>query len=180
MNNKFENISMMGRMAYVVMCVEKYLTEKYPKRDWNPISKVMWKATSMDWATWSDIYSAFIPEVLLEYDEYLEDEFRGIMDEKTYRTLLVLYEEITDGSEDNPEDEVNYLLNKPFEMAMVYEGTKIGNGEESYEIIDETEHILKINNIQLPDEEKVAFSKASERNGWGNYFNGEFLSIILH
>ena len=171
---------MIGRMAYVVMCVERYLTEKYPKRDWEPISKIMWESTSKDWATWSSLYSVYIPDVLLEYDEYSEDEFGGTFDEITYYRLLDLYEGITDGSEDNPEDEVNYLLNKPFEMAMVYEGTKIGDGEESYNIIDETEHILKDNNIQLPDEELVAFSKASERNGWGNYFNGEFLSIILH
>lgn len=180
MNNRFEDISMMGRMAYVVMCVEKYLTEKYSERDWEPISKIMWKATSVDWATWSSIYSAYIPDVLLEYDEYSEDEFGKIFDETTYHRLLDLYEGITDGSEDDPEDELNYLLNKPFEMAMVYEGTKIGNGEDAYTIIKETERILKTNNIQLPDEEKVAFSKSSERDGWGNYFNGEFLSIILN
>ena len=41
-----------------------------------------------------------------------------------------LYFGITEGIEDDPNDEVNYMLNKPFEMAMVYEGTVIDDGKE--------------------------------------------------
>lgn len=33
MSGEFENVSMMGRMAYVIMCVEKYLLNKYPNRN---------------------------------------------------------------------------------------------------------------------------------------------------
>ena len=73
----------------------------------------------------------------------------------------------------------NYILNMPFEMAMVYEGTTVGDGKESFGIIDEIEKILTNHNIPLPDYSKVAFSSISELNGWGNDFDGAFLSIIL-
>ena len=33
MNNKLSAVSMNGRMAYVIMCVEAYLINKYPDRD---------------------------------------------------------------------------------------------------------------------------------------------------
>ena len=90
-----------------------------------------------------------------------------------------LYSGITKGNEDDPEDELNYMLNKPFQMAMIYEGTVIGDGQESYAIIEETEKVLICNGIALPDYTKVFFSSATELNGWGNDFDGEFLSIIL-
>ena len=82
--------------------------------------------------------------------------------------------------EDDPADEVNYMLNKPFEMAMVYEGTVIGDGKESLMIIEKAENVLKKNGIVLPDYTKVLFSSSDEHNGWGNDFDGRYLSIILN
>lgn len=179
MSGKFENISMMGRMAYVIMCVEKYLLNKYPNRNWKLLSEILWKSTSTNWAFWTDMYSAYIPEVVLDYGEYSKKEFGNCYDEKTFQNLQMLYEGITSGSEDDADDELNFLLNKPFEMAMVYEGTEIGDGEESFIIIEETERVLESNGIILPDVNAVSFSNSSERNGWGNYFDGSFLSVIL-
>ena len=89
------------------------------------------------------------------------------------------YEGITEGLEEAPSDEVNFMLNKPFEMAMFYEGTEIGDGRESFKIIEATEQILIKNKIDLPDFTKVLFSSFNEKNGWGNHFDGTNLSIIL-
>lgn len=97
---------------------------------------------------------------------------------KHFRIYICCMKEYS-GSEDDADDELNYLLNKPFEMAMVYEGTEIGDGEESFIIIKETERVLESNGIILPDVNAVSFSNSSERNGWGNYFDGSFLSVIL-
>ncbi len=60
MNNKLSAVSMNGRMAYVIMCVEAYLINKYPDRDWSIISRKMWQATSMNWADWPDMFSSVI------------------------------------------------------------------------------------------------------------------------
>lgn len=180
MENKLSSVSMNGRMAYVIMCVEAYLKSKYPDRDWTLIAERMWQATSMNWSDWPNMYSVLIPDVLLQYDDYDKDDMSESISRQEYSTLRKLYEGITNGSEDDPSDELNYILNKPFEMAMVYEGTIIGDGHESFDIIDETESVLRKNDIPLPDYKSVSFSSESELNGWGNDFDGRQLSVILN
>ena len=178
MDNRFTEISMNGRMAYVIMCVEAYLTNVYPDRDWLLLSTAMWQATNTNWADWTDMYSGFIPEVFFQYSEYDKD-LESSFSEQDYIKLKELFNGITEGREDDPSDELNYVLNKPFEMAMVYEGTGIGNGEESVKIIADIEDLLIKRNIELPDYHKVEFSKADELNGWGNDFDGAYLSVII-
>ena len=179
MNNKLSTVSMNGRMAYVIMCVEAYLTKKYPNKDWSLISQKMWQATSMNWADWSDMFSSVIPDVLLQYPEYSAEDFGETLTKYEYSVLKELFSGITNGIEDDPSDELNYMLNKTFEMAMVYEGTVIGDGQESFNIIEKAERVLIRNGIALPDYTKVLFSSVNELNGWGNDFDGKFLSVVL-
>jgi hypothetical protein len=178
MENKFKNVSMYGRFAYVNMCVEKYLVTKYADRDWSIISRELWKGTNEYWNEFTDSFAGLIPDVFISYKDYDSDELK--ISKSEYEQLVKTYDGITEGLEDDASDEVNYMLNKPFEMAMVYEGTEIGDGQESFDIIEETEQVLVKNNIALPDYTKVLFSSASEKNGWGNEFDGTHLSIILN
>ena len=180
MNKRFDAVSMNGRMAYVIMCVEAYLISEYPDKYWAFLSKKMWKATSENWGDWTEEFSTFIPDVFLQYDEYDSEELGEFLTEKEFSTLKSLYSGITEGNEDDPADELNFMLNKPYEMAMVYEGTVIGDGKESLKIISDTEQILRQHGITLPDYTKVLFSSFAERNGWGEDFDGRFLSIILN
>ena len=68
-----------------------------------------------------------------------------LKDEKTKNYATKAINELSDqidkksGIEDDDSDELNYMINKPFEMAMVYEGTGIGDGIESVEIIQKAE-----------------------------------------
>lgn len=87
---------------------------------------------------------------------------------------------LTEGREDDDSDELNYMINKPFEIAMVYEGTGMGDGIESVEIIHQAERILINHKIGLPDIERTSFSSIDELNGWDNDFDGIFLSVILN
>ena len=64
-------------------------------------------------------------------------------------------------------------------LAMVYEGTVIGDGKESLDIIADVESVLSRRGISRPDYTKVRFSSGEKLNGWGNNFDGRFLSIIL-
>jgi len=178
MDTRFKEISMNGRMAYLIMCVEAFLVNKYPNRNWTLIAEAMWNATSNNWGDWPDYYSAFIPSVLFEYDKY-NTELASSFSEEDYLNILALYDGITDGLEDDLSDEVSFMINLPYEMAMIYEGTTIGDGEDSYEIIRTAENILSKNNIPFPDYEKLTFSSFEELNGWGNDFDGRYLSIII-
>ena len=180
MDNRFDTVSMNGRMAYVIMCVEAFLVSKHPDRDWTFLSQKMWKATSENWGDWPEEFSTVIPDVFLQYDEYDSEELGEFLTESEFSALKSLYTGITEGIEGDPADELNFMLNKPFELAMVYEGTVIGDGKESFGIIANTEMILNRHGITLPDYSKVQFSSIAERNGWGEDFDGRFLSIILN
>ena len=170
---------MNGRMAYTIMCVEAFLKARYPEKDWTFVSEMMWKATSTNWGDWPEEFSAIIPDVLLQYEAYDREELGNCLTEESFTALKDLYSGITDGLEDDPSDELNYMLNKPYEMAMVYEGTVIGDGQDSFDIISDAEAVLKKHDIPLPDYKKVLFSSSNEKNGWGNDFDGKQLSIIL-
>lgn len=179
MKNKLNSVSMNGRMAYTIMCVEAFLKARYPEKDWGFVSEKMWRATSTNWGDWPVEYSTIIPDVFLQYDEYNREELGDCLTEETFNGLKKLYSDITEGLEDDPSDEVNFMLNKPYEMAMIYEGTVIGDGQESFDIITSAETVLKEHDIPLPDYRKVLFSSRDEKNGWGNDFDGRYLSIIL-
>ena len=96
----------------------------------------------MNWGDWAELYSNYIPDVILQYDAYDSDEFADYIDENTFSFIKALYSGITSGNEDDPTDIVNTLLNLPHEMAMVYEGTTIGDGRECLSIIEHAEAIL--------------------------------------
>ena len=153
---------MTGRMAYIVMCIEKYLIIKYPDRDWRTLSKVLWKSTSMNWGDWAELYSNYIPDVILQYDAYDSDEFAAYIDENTFSFIKALYSGITSGNEDDPTDIVNTLLNLPHEMAMVYEGTTIGDGRECLSIIEHAEAILLSQDIGVVDQMRAEIRRLSK------------------
>ena len=153
---------------------------QYPDRDWTVIAEKMWQATNTNWADWPDMFICYIPDVLFKYQKYDNEDYGQYLTENEFFELKKFYAGITEGIEDDPNDPLNYMLNKPFEMSMVYEGTGIGDGHESFEIIDETESILINNGVELPDYRKVLFSSFDQRRGWGDDFDGRFLSIILN
>ena len=179
MSHKLAQVSMNGRMAYTIMCVEAFLVNQYPERDWRLLAKKMWDATSINWGDWPVVYCNYLPDVILQYNDYVPEEFKNEMTLQEFNYAKSLYAGITEGRQDDPTDVVDYMLSKPFEMAMVYEGTEIGDGHESFEIIDEAEQVLLEHNIPLPDHNLVKFSPSSEFNGWGYKFDGTPLSIIL-
>jgi len=177
--NKLADVSMNGRMAYTLMCVEAYLVSKYPDRDWTIVSREMWKATNEYWDIFYDAFCELLPEIFLTYDSYNEDLAKSISEEE-FKIIKQLYAGITTGSEDESNDEFAQMIRKPFDFCMAYEGTGIGDGSEGYAIIKEAEKILTENGISLPDYHKVLFSSFSEKNGWGNDFDGRPLSVILN
>lgn len=180
MNVNLSNISMNGRMAYTIMCVEAFLKATHPDRDWTLLSTKMWEATSSNWGDWPDMFCGYIPHVLFQYDTYDADDLESSMTEQEFYIMKNTYNGITIGDEDNPNDEVDFVIKKPFEISMVYEGTTIGDGYESLEIIAELENVLSSHGIPLPDYRKVEFSSIKELNGWGHDFDGRYLSVLLN
>ena len=178
--HKLGAISMRGRMAFTIMCVEAFLVKLYPDRDWTIIAEKMWQSTTTWWIEWTSMYCCFIPDVFLQYQEYDSKGIGKYLTEKEFFQLKELYNGITDGIEDDPNDPINYMLSKPFEIATIYENSGIDDGSGSYELIAEAENILTKYGIELPDYRQVVFSSFDQLEGWGDLFDGRFLSIILN
>ena len=64
----FENMTLLARIAYAVMCFERYATHKYPNKDMSAVSELMWKIIdSSDYIDNSAYrYMEIIPEYLFE------------------------------------------------------------------------------------------------------------------
>lgn len=173
-------LSLTGRMCYLFMCIEKYLTVLYPQKDWTPVAKRCWQWTNRYWNEGWDIYSVVVPEYLFEYNTYEEtkDDFDGQLTEKDYDELVDLFQGITDG---NPEDEINQVLKMPIEFSNECECTDFGAASVSsmYLFLD-MKHIFDLHTIMLPDIIKVSNMTMDQKNGWGEFVDSKYLSIILN
>ena len=112
----FNNISMIGRFAYAVMCAEKYALAKYPEKDWRPLFSWMWQGTSDYFDEWYYRFMEILPEYLYEFNSYKDADFEYLSEEdynyyseflkdidENMETLLVIPTKISDSDIDLPE-----------------------------------------------------------------------------
>lgn len=171
-NFNFSDISMNGRIAYAIMCAERYALSKYPEKNWKPLFTWMWKCTSDYFDEWYYRFMEILPEYLYEFDNYKDAQF-DYLSEKDYNYYSAFLRDIDKNMEK--------LIVIPTKIAMVYSYMPIPKeGKESIKLVYAAIKILEDNNINLPDPTTVAFSKFSEKNGWGNPFDGKVLSIIIN
>ena len=169
--NDFSDISLCGRIAYVIMCAERYALKKFPNKNWKPLFSWMWKVTSDYFDEWYYRFMEILPEYLYEFDNYKDAGFE-YLSEDDYKYYSAFLKDIDKGMEE--------LMKAVTDLSMVYCYTNIpGKGEESIRIVKKAQKILKKKGIELPDIKAVSFSKFSEKNGWGTAFDGKKLSIIL-
>lgn len=174
MNNNLKNISMNGRIAYAIQCIEKYLVEKYPNKDFKKLSIEMWKATSDFFDKWHDEFIEIIPEYLYEFGEKYQKDKWDYLNEENFNYWINFFNEI------KKDPNINKLLTNLAEISMVYCYTPIPDeGKESLKLIENIENILNENKINLPESDTFSFSKFAEKNGWGNDFDGKKYSLIL-
>lgn len=167
----FEDISMVGRFAYAIMCAERYAVAKYPEKEWKPLFTWMWKGTSDYFDEWYYRFMEILPEYLYEFDNYEDAEYE-YLSEEDYNYYVEFLNDI--------DKKMERLLAIPAEISMVYSYTSIpGNGKESIDLVHEAITILEDNNIKAPDPMRVEFSPFDQKNGWGENFDGTKLSIIL-
>lgn len=208
MNNSFEymnDITMIGRLCYLFMSIEKYLTILYDSRDWTPIARRMWQWTEHDWNTGYGNYSCIIPQYIFGFrtDKEIEqqpyygcvfkpvvktyEDYKGPLDENEYKMVIACYSGITDG---NPDDEINKVLMLPYEFWSATEGTSFIAAEPAVNqvIRDMNDYLLK-HGIDYPDINKCrvfSFERKPIRGigevepGWGKTVNTEYMSIILN
>ena len=177
--DNLKNISMNGRMAYSILCVEKYLLSKYPGRDWRMLSTKMWDVTNTPWDDWSERFMEVIPQYLFEFDNYEDSDFEFLSMEE-YQQFKNLYSGITDGLCEDATDPVNFILMGLYRLEEVYAYTSIpGIGEESLRIVNQIVSTVQNEGVEIPDIDIVAFSSFEQKSGWGDFFDDKHLSLIL-
>lgn len=176
----FKNISITGRLCYLFMCIEKYLVSLYPDRDWTIIAERMWLWTEKSWDEAQEESDQIIPEYLMEFDTYEETNsrcFDGKLSRELYEKLIRLYDGITDGKSD---DEINQVLFTMVEWGTVCEGVGFSAADEpTINYLSWIESVLKKHSIELPNKELVSDMTKDQKNGWGDFCNCRYLSIIL-
>ena len=174
MNKKdFKNISMVGRLAYQLMCAERYFTYKYPNEDFTELFKLLWPVTN---GMYFDTFSGYIVEIepscMLEFDSYEEQEWMYLTKEQ-YDIFKPLIQKFDQEDED--------FMETLKDQAEVYAYTVVPKDtSESIDIVFDTIKFLKKHKIPLPDIKLVEFSTIDQRRGWGDHFDGTKLSIILN
>lgn len=169
---QLKQVSWTGRYAYALMCGEKYLTSKYPHKEWGTLFSLLWEATSLETLDeWSEKVIDILPECFFEFDCFEKSDFNHLT-KADYEKFHVLYQGL--GSDFTQLIEYIYKIFEDCAYASI-EGT----GQKSLSTIACILKMLEDESIPAPDPQSVAFSKFSEKNGWGEPFNGTKLSMVL-
>lgn len=174
-------LSLTGRLCYLFLCLETYLLACYPDRDWTPVAKRCWQWTNVYWDEGCDMYAPVVPAYLLEFDDYEETNllsFDGKLSEHDYFALVNLFAGITTGSED---DEINQILMLPIEFNNACECSDFTDANEpTLIVLHKAQQFLLSHDISLPSISKVRHMTVEEKHGWGEFFDSEYLSVVIH
>lgn len=177
----FDDISMTGRLCYLFMCIEKYLVNKYPDRDWRIVADRLWNWTEEYWNDAQEKSDQIIPEYILAYNSYEKVNrkcFDGELPEDLYNQLVELYDGIATG---DSEDEINQVLFTTVEWGTYCEGAGFNEAKgPANGLIDFLLGVLDKYQIEYPDIMSVQNMSIDEKNGWGEFRNCRHLSIILN
>lgn len=170
-NDVFLRLSNRGRVAYVNFCIENYALAHKPDADWQHLFEKIWEVLSdVYWDEWAYQFMEMIPEYLTEFPDYEHSDF-DYLTEALYRELIVLYEDMPKAWDT--------ILHALYEIALEL-GYSCGDSEgRAQGFIKEIEGVLEAEGIPLPAEDLVPLFPASERNGYGNPFDGRKISHIL-
>ena len=182
-----DGLSLMGRFAYMLMCVEAYLVNMYPERDWQVLAKAFWQFSCWTVSDWYYFYRELKPDVILHGGDYTRD-VQDVFTLDEYNTLIEQYKSITEGDLDDPNDELCMILNIPFELIDEYDCAIPRSFSEqkqwaftaSIGLTNKIEKILTDHHITLPDIHRLDFLTIEDGDIWGPHFDGEALSIILN
>ena len=172
MDQRINKISIRGRVAYLILCFEQYVTVQYPDRDWKSVDDMMWKiCDDSDFIDNSAYrYMEIIPEYLYEFDTYEELDFDYLSeaDYEMYKSII---------PKDDPD--LNTIMHSIYSVAMEYAYTAIPKGApDVIPYIQAAESALKTKHIVLPSVSALE-GFVDEQDWWGDPFDGRYLSKIM-
>lgn len=173
MDNRINEISIRGRVAYLIMCAESYIVAKYPNRDWSPVVESMWKiCDKSDYIDNSAYrYLEIIPECLYDRESFSVSKF-DYLSETEYNTFISLIPK--------DDEDLNCLMHSIYDVAIEYAYCGIPKGApDTIPYIEDVEQILHDSGLALPDVSLLS-GYVDPEDWWGDPFDGRYLSIILN
>lgn len=169
----FNNISIRGRVAFGIMCFERYVRTEYAKRDFAPVCRLMWDIVSdKDYIDASaERYMEVIPEYLYEFDTYEEAEFEFLSAEE-FAAMRALVPADDSGLE--------RIMHRIYDVAMEHAYAAVeAPAKASIDYVFEIAEVLEGNGIALPDVDAVKGFSYEVSGGWGAPIDCKGLSIVL-
>ncbi|WP_339284244.1 hypothetical protein [Paenibacillus sp. FSL R5-0486] len=167
-------VSFRGRVAYGISCFENILMVlKYNPNDWRGGLEYLWGFTSTQYLDdWIDVIVELIPENLMEFSLYDENEFERLSeDEFVYLSKLYL----------NIDNTIVIILRKIYELGISHAYSVIeGYGESSLNSLQKIIFFMNQNNFPLPDIQSFLIYSIKENRGWGDKFDGIKVSKIIN
>lgn len=166
----FKQISIRGRMAYLIRSFEKMLLHyNFEREGWIMVLEILWAYTSTECLEdWMYEVAEYMPNSILE-DTMGDAEY---ITENDFKHLYELYNKV-------PQN-IHLFLQIIFECGTCEIYSRIRNGSpRTLRKVDEAINVLKMNNIDLIDTTPFKIYKYSECDGWGERFDGKKISEIL-
>ena len=175
MNAKdFDNISIRGRVAYIILCFERYVIAKYPDADWTRVDDMMWKiCDESDYIDNSAYkYMEIIPEYLYEFSDYESADFEYLSKEDYEYYISVIPKD---------DEKLNTIMHAVYSVTMEYAySALIKYAPDTREYIDAVLDVMNKAELKLPDIRIVEQYVFDQYGGWGDTFDGRYLSSILN
>lgn len=171
--NDFITITIKGRIAFAICCFENALKHyNYKTRDWRIVLEQLWTYTNIEFFDdWHYATVEFLPESILEFNTYKEENFEYINEEQ-FNILHKIY--------NDSNDTVKNIIKMIFEIGISeFYGRLQNYGQRTLDNLDILINYMMLNSISLPDINMFMAMKYDNENGWGNDFDGAKFSSIL-
>lgn len=159
----FKNISIRGRVAYGISCLNTYLNTIYPDKDFSSLMDMACKITEdgnyIDVSTLA--FMEIIPQYLYEFDNYKDAEFEYISEDQ-YNSFVSLI----------PKDDsnLNSIMLAIHETAYAYCYVSVEkNAPDTYPHLESLISIMNKLSLPLPDISLFKKYSFEESGGWGNH-----------
>lgn len=172
MDKRINNISIRGRVAYLILCFEKYVMAKYPERNWKSVSELMWKiCDKSDYIDCSAYrFVEITPEHLYKKDNYADSNFKFLSEDEYNQYIAIV---------PSDDDNINVLMHSIFDVAIEYAYCGIPKGApDTIPYIEDVENVMLSTCIDFPDISLVT-KYVDPEDWWGDPFDGRYLSFIL-
>ena len=161
----FKNISIRGRVAFGISCLNTYFKTKYPGTDFSAVLNLACKITEdsdyIDKST--EAFMEIIPEYLYEFDNYEDAEFEYISKESYNSFVSIIPKDDSD---------LNLLMHSIRDIAWEYCYVALdANAPETYRYLNSIIDTMNKLSLPLPDINIFKKYEFSEFDGWGRHIN---------